>query len=178
MPVLAVLFGRDLAMGVMKAFAGPQESPKRDQAQAHHKMLDGCLVAGLGVAVVATTVSLVATNAVSVTDAVSCSVGPIGALTRFALSKFVNPIFENFMLGTFSANVIACVIAGALGSCKLDNDWCEYSVVGIAGSLSTVSSWATETLKIYTKKSPEWAYFYCLFSVAVGVAVTIPFAPN
>ena len=78
------------------------------------------------------------------------------------------------MIGTLVANVVAVILVGALTSCRESNDWCDYSVVGIAGSLSTVSSWVLDTFNIYPKSRP-WAYFYSLSSVAVCVGILLPF---
>lgn len=108
-------------------------------------------------------------------DLISVGLGPIGALMRFGLSRWLNPVWPNqFMLGTFVANMVAVIVTGGLTHCANGDNWCDYTETGICGSLSSVSSWVLDTVQIY-KKSRPWAYFYCLFSVGVGIAIMIPF---
>ena len=176
-PIAALIFGRDIAQATVRAFAGPKDSPDEKEVE-HNRIMDYGIVALLSVAAIATSIPLVVTGNVSSSDMIACAIGPLGALTRWVLCTVLNAKSNYFMMGTFASNLLGCLIAGALGSCKTTNDWCNYSVVGIAGSLSTVSSWALDTVKLHSARSPEWAYFYYLFSVAVGVAVVIPFSPN
>ena len=135
----------------------------------------GC-VSLLSLAAVLTMVTLSVTDNDSISngDLISCAIGPIGALTRFALNRLLNDKIKWFMLGTFSANTIAVVIMGSLIHCTNGDNWCEYSIQGICGSLSSVSAWVLDTVRIYKETKP-WAYFYCLLSVGVGLAIMIPF---
>ena len=168
-PFIALLLGKDLASFVFQSVE-LSEGPKNWQQR-----LDRFFVGFVAVAVVAVMVPLGITEAVETAYLIESSLGPLGALTRAVLAFTVNGKFlEHFMIGTFIANVIAVLIVGSLSSCRNDDKWCEYSIVGIAGSLSTVSSWALDTVKIYSKNR-QWAYCYCLVSVGVCLALMAPF---
>jgi len=101
-------------------------------------------------------------------DIVPCCLGPIGAMLRYVLVVNLNPIQPKFQIGTFVANLIAVCIVGALEAHP--GKWSKYVTTGFCGSLSTVSSWVNETVRDY-QQSKAWAYFYCVSSVVVGIAV-------
>jgi CrcB protein len=168
-PFISLLFGKDLASFTLKSLS-QSEGPKDWQ----HR-LDSYFVIFFAAAVVAVMVTLGVTRAVESAYLIECALGPLGALTRAVLAFTMNgKVLAHFMIGTFVANVIAVLIVGALSSCRDENEWCEYSIVGIAGSLSTVSSWALDTVKIYSK-TRRWAYCYCILSVGCSVALMAPF---
>ena len=167
-PFIAVLIGRDFAANIFS----PNGSVENKEMI---KRLDQSLVLFFAAAAVAAMVALGTTKSVSQNDLIACALGPIGALTRYVLSTNLNGRgLKHFMIGTFVANQIAVVIVGALASCRDTNEWCNDSIVGIAGSLSTVSSWALDTVKIY-QSNKGWAYLYCLASVGVSLAIIAPF---
>ena len=138
--------------------------------------VDKAIVTVVSLACVLCTVVIAAvgTPGVGNDDLIMCAIGPIGALTRFALSKWLNGKwgFNNFRLGTLVSNIAAVLLTGGLGRCS--NEWCGYATVGIAGSLSTVSTWVMDTVTIYRNSKP-WAYFYALVSVGIGAVVLLPF---
>ena len=166
-PFIGFLLGRDLA-ALCGSVCGSKESLK---------WVDRGIVSSFAVAVLCAmvTVSITAPPNISGEELASCAVGPLGALTRWILSKLLNGrLLQHFMLGTLLSNLIAVILVGSLTSCRDTHDWCEYGVIGIAGSLSTVSSWVLDTFKIYPK-SPWWAYLYCLSTVGLGLAIMAPF---
>jgi CrcB protein len=167
-PFIAVLNGRDFATNIFS----PTGSVENKEIL---KKLDQLLVVFFGVAAVAVMVAIGTTKSVSQNDLIACALGPIGALTRYVVSTSLNGRgLKNFMIGTFVANQVAVVIVGALSLCRDTNEWCNDSIVGIAGSLSTVSSWALDTVKIY-QSNKGWAYLYSLTSVGVALAIIAPF---
>lgn len=111
-------------------------------------------------------------------------IGPIGAIPRWSLSLYLNNKLNLFPIGTFFANVIAVFIAAFLEHCH-NNQWCTYSLTGICGSLSTVSSWVADTIRIYNQKNdcdanlkwyrygPAMAYLYSLSTVAVCIVIAV-----
>lgn len=168
-PFISLLFGKDLASFIWKSLS-QSEGPKDWQQR-----FDSSFAIFLVAAVVAVMVPLGVTRAVESAYLIECALGPLGALTRAVLAFTMNgKALAHFMIGTFVANVVAVLIVGALSSCQDENEWCEYSIVGIAGSLSTVSSWALDTVKIYSK-TRRWAYCYCLVSVGCSLALMSPF---
>jgi fluoride ion exporter CrcB/FEX len=122
------------------------------------------------------------TKPITDTDLISCGLGPIGALTRWGLGLLLNnrivasPERRTFRLGTLTSNVVAVIVTGALQKYGGGTQWTTCVIVGICGSLSTVSSWVADTVSIYEKVSKKWAYFYCGISVSLCVVIMIPFA--
>lgn len=102
---------------------------------------------------------------------------PLGCLTRYYLSRILNPKSPTFPLGTFVANVFGTVIlgmawdiahttstGGVLG-CQL----LQGVEDGFCGCLTTVSTWVSE-LSTLRRKS---AYIYGTASVVVSTALMI-----
>jgi fluoride exporter len=122
------------------------------------------------------------TDTITDADIIACALGPIGALTRWILSKYLNdrilasPQKKTFRLGTLTSNIIAVIITGALEKYGEGTQWTWCILTGICGSLSTVSSWVADTVRIYESVSKKWAYFYCGVSVSICILIMIPFA--
>jgi fluoride ion exporter CrcB/FEX len=150
--------------------------------------LDKVMVYVVALCAVLTLVLLSASNTIGATgnitdaDIIACALGPIGALTRWLLGKLLNdrilasPTKKTFRLGTLTSNVVAVIITGALAKYGGGTQWTWCIIMGICGSLSTVSSWVADTVAIYESLSKKWAYFYCTVSVSICVLVMIPFA--
>jgi fluoride ion exporter CrcB/FEX len=112
---------------------------------------------------------------------ISCALGPIGSLCRWGLALLLNHRFaaggNKFRSGTFIANSIAVAITGLLRYYAYDSVWTIYIVTGICGSLSTVSSWVSDTMSIHRGPcSWGWAYVYCVVSVLFCSIIMIPFS--
>jgi fluoride ion exporter CrcB/FEX len=177
MPFVAFLVGEDIGAFLTSAFFPPRLREESDKSPSEFvASIDKALVALVSMACVLTMVVIAAVghSSISHESLVASAIGPLGALPRHILAKALNERLKNFMLGTLLANLIAVIILGALSGCTAGNEWCRESTVGIAGSLSTVSSWVLDTVKIYRNKKP-WAYFYCLVSVGAGIVLLIPF---
>lgn len=149
--------------------------------------LDKVLCYVVSLASVLTLVLLAASNATGPTDTITdndliaCALGPIGALTRWMFCLLLNNRIlassenKTFRLGTLVSNIVAVIITGALEKYGGGTQWVYCVVTGICGSLSTVSSWVSDTVSIYTLVSKRWAYFYCGLSVSLCVVIVIPF---
>lgn len=79
--------------------------------------------------------------------------GGLGSLARYGLSKLLNPWLAHFPLGTFSANVIACLlvglIGGALSSRPGQHEWLRLTLVtGFCGGFSTFSTFSMESMDL------------------------------
>jgi CrcB protein len=79
--------------------------------------------------------------------------GGLGSLARYGLSKLLNPWLAHFPLGTFSANVIACLlvglIGGALSSRPGQHEWLRLTLVtGFCGGFSTFSTFSMESIDL------------------------------
>jgi fluoride ion exporter CrcB/FEX len=137
------------------------------------KLFDKILILLFTTAAITSLVTLHATSRFSQQIILSCALGPLGALTRFLLARTLNPRLKNFFLGTLLANLIAVVLTGSLENCE-NQLWCTSATVGISGSLSTVSSWVLDTIKLFPN-SKLWACFYYLSTAALGILVYLPF---
>ena len=127
---------------------------------------------------------------------IACLVAPIGTLTRWKLSTLngrfsIRGIFW-FPTGTFSANVLGSILSVGLGAWLFTNQitgrWkvtaIEAVSLGVAGSLSTVSSFAKETVEIsekyptYDKKAFFYSHGSMLCCCFVGLLVYSPIVRN
>lgn len=117
------------------------------------------------------------TPTVSTGDVITCSLSPIGSLSRWFLATVLNDKWgiRNFAVGTFVANMVAVLIGGALTRFGDDSDWSHYVITGICGSLSTVSGWISDTVIIYEGRSKLGAYTYSLGTLACGTLIMVPF---
>ncbi len=131
--------------------------------------LDVFTVLSLSIVAVVTPIVLIKAVDVSyASDIFSACYGPVGAIPRYLLSISFNSTLNTFQLGTFLSNIIAVVIGSFLLHCqKLE---CSEALVGVCGSLSTVSGWVNDSYQNY-QISKFAAYFYALSTVTVGVAI-------
>ena len=83
----------------------------------------------------------------------ACVFSPLGVLTRFWVSRFLNPHFKYFPLGTFIVNISGTAILAGLVIGQYSHGWAKGVVVcqllkgaadGLCGSMTTVSTWVVE----------------------------------
>jgi fluoride exporter len=106
--------------------------------------------------------------------------GGIGSLARYGLSLLLNPQLPNFPLGTFAANVLACVVvglvAGLVSSRPTQPEWLRLSVVtGFCGGFSTFSTFSMESITLLQSERLLAAMAYvglsllaCMIGVLAG----------
>ena len=167
-PMIAFVIGRDAA-GLLPGTMG--HLPRLDVAiVASGVTLAACMIAALGVWRTAVIGFDTTAEAVLFTSIL----GPVGATVRYLLSLRLNTRFKPIPVGTFTANVLAFILVSALYRCgaKEKVAWCNYASVGIGGALSTVSSWAFDTLTLLAGTQKWRAYAYALGTAAVGCAIT------
>jgi CrcB protein len=88
--------------------------------------------------------------------------GGLGSVVRVLLSKF-NGFWP---WGILLANVVASFFAGwAVTSFAEDVTWVAILVVGLAGGLSTFSSWAAGAVQLVAKDRPLAATLYTVVTV-------------
>ncbi|KAK9431015.1 CrcB-like protein-domain-containing protein [Lipomyces doorenjongii] len=99
--------------------------------------------------------------------------GPLGTLTRWTLSRYMNPLHPSFPLGTFTANILGTVLIGIFAIIQQRVDGtvgCQVlqgMMEGYCGCLTTVSTFALELQTL--QRSHAWRYGST--SVVVGVIV-------
>ena len=91
--------------------------------------------------------------------------GGLGSAIRFAMSKWQG----FFPWGILSANITGSFFAGwAVEFFGNSDTLAAITVVGLAGGLSTFSSWAGATVQMVSKDRPIAAAFYTLFTLILS----------
>lgn len=102
--------------------------------------------------------------------------GAIGSMARFGVSslvvKQVNPV--NFPWGTFSVNVLGCMLAGvfllvAESMQSISQEARLFVVTGLLGGFTTFSAFGIETLGLLRRGEMLIAISYASLSIIVGV---------
>lgn len=99
--------------------------------------------------------------------------GGLGSLLRFLISKPLNSLSSSFYWGTFSANILGCLLLGLLTGYGLRNSNLspEYSLLfatGFCGGFTTFSTFVLEKNQLL--RDGQWLLFflYLISSIAVG----------
>jgi CrcB protein len=101
--------------------------------------------------------------------------GGFGSSLRYLISKNLNPLFQNFFLGTFTVNILGCLIMGiVLGLTTRERLLTENQLLllatGFCGGFTTFSSFALEK-HAFLKAGQYFNFsFYLFLSIALGIA--------
>lgn len=100
-------------------------------------------------------------NALTIVLAIS-SGAAIGALARFGLSALFNNLLPQIPMGTLASNLIAAYIIGcAIGYAsivaELPTVWRLFIITGLAGGLSTFSTFTGELLTLLRNGQLLWS---------------------
>ena len=100
--------------------------------------------------------------------------GGAGSLLRFFVSKWFNPVFAIFPLGTFLANVISSFVLGlAVGFMQEkypENDYIQPLIItGICGGFSTFSTFSNETLTLFRSGNHTFGLLNILLNVSLCI---------
>lgn len=98
--------------------------------------------------------------------------GGVGSMLRFGIGFWI-PVSTGFPWATFLANMVSCVVIGALlviapvlsGSTRL------LLITGFCGGLSTFSTFSMETMQLLQRGEIWTAGLYVLASVLVGLII-------
>jgi fluoride exporter len=94
---------------------------------------------------------------------IAISIGSIiGALARYGLSVTMNALVPNIPMGTLACNLIAAYIVGAAiaffgSTAGLSVAWRLFVITGLAGGLSTFSTFSAELLSLLRDGRLGWS---------------------
>ncbi len=76
----------------------------------------------------------------------------LGALLRWGLALWLNPLFAAFAFGTLVANYLGCFIIGIVTALiwqfpQISHEWRLFLITGFLGSLTTFSSFTAEVVE-------------------------------
>jgi len=85
-----------------------------------------------------------------------------GALLRWALSLWLNPVSPLMPLGTLASNLIGGLLVGAASAffaqhTQLPPEWRLVAITGFLGGLTTFSSFSAEVVTLLMRHEYGWA---------------------
>ncbi len=100
--------------------------------------------------------------------------GGIGSSLRYLISKSLNPLFGNFYLGTFTVNIIGCLLIGLiLGLSARENLLTQNHTLllatGFCGGFTTFSAFAFEKHELFKIEAFTSLSVYLISSIVLGV---------
>ena len=103
--------------------------------------------------------------------------GAFGSAVRFQMSSWIlhHTISWRFPAGTFTVNVLGCLIAGSLGGLiakhsALNADLRLLLITGVLGGFTTFSAFGLETFYLLKRGELAVAMAYASISVVAGLA--------
>lgn len=102
--------------------------------------------------------------------------GGVGSSCRFLISNVLNNNFKSFhYLGTFSVNVIGCILIGiVMGFLQKENNFNQNYLLlfssGFCGGFTTFSAFANENLYLIKGGNFSLFFLYVISSVVFGIA--------
>ncbi len=109
---------------------------------------------------------------------VAISIGSIiGALARYGLSVTLNALVPNIPMGTLACNLIAAYIVGMAieffgSTAGLSVAWRLFVITGLAGGLSTFSTFSAELLTLLRDGRLAWSAGMLALHVGGSLAMT------
>jgi CrcB protein len=101
--------------------------------------------------------------------------GGIGSGLRFLISKYLNPFFPGFYLGTFTVNILGCLFIGFILGLILKQEYTNpiyaaFLVSGFCGGFTTFSTFGLEQFLMLREGNMSIFILYTLGSIITGIA--------
>lgn len=100
--------------------------------------------------------------------------GGLGSITRYLFNKGMQNWLPPFPFATFSANVVSCVILGALTALTMRGQLSQETrfllMTGFCGGFSTFSTFSTETFLLFQNNQYGIAFANIFLNVIVCLA--------
>jgi CrcB protein len=101
--------------------------------------------------------------------------GGLGSVARFGLSALLNKGHQFFHWGTFSANMLGCLLIGALVpffSKTPHSTLALFAIAGFCGGFTTFSTLSWESLKLLERFGVGLYLLYVGSSILIGLSLT------
>jgi len=101
--------------------------------------------------------------------------GGLGSVARFGLSAVLNKGYQFFHWGTFSANMLGCLLIGGLipfFSKSPQSSLALFAIAGFCGGFTTFSTLSWESLKLLEKFGVGPYLLYVGSSILGGLSLT------
>ncbi len=97
----------------------------------------------------------------------------LGALMRWQVGVWFNPILPGIALGTLLVNVVGCFLSGIVLSFALEDKTLLFLTTGFLGSFTTFSALSSEVVTHLFAHRYSSAAFLLLAHLVLGIAATI-----
>jgi len=104
--------------------------------------------------------------------------GGVGSLLRFGVHQLISRFYhQSFPLGTWVANVLACLLLGFVIGLADHKQWLSaegrlFMTVGVCGGFSTFSTFSYELLSLTQNRQQTTAIIYTLLSIVCCLLAT------